>query len=431
VEHYETIRRRKSGEKITISLTVSPIKNRDGVIVGASKIARDISRQKQIELQLAQRSHQLEQLNRVAKLVGRDLDLHRIVQTVTDVATELTGAQFGSFFYNVTGEQGESYMLYTLSGVPKSAFAGFPMPRATAIFEPTFHGTEVVRSEDIRRDPRYGKNAPHHGMPEGHLPVVSYLAVPVVGRSGAVLGGLFFGHDRPDVFQKEAEDLAIGIASHAALAIDNARLHQSVQDELEQRRKAEEAKELLLHEIQHRVKNTLGTVLAFAAQTFRTAPPAERKAFDERIHALANAHALLIRSNWNDTTVGEVVKQAVEPFQDAGRERFVLSGSDIALDAGRALTLAMLLHELGTNAMKYGALSSEKGTVTIDWSLVEDGKSPQLQLTWQERGGPHVNAPTRKGFGSTLIEKALSGTQGKVQLRYEPHGIICDVRMKL
>ena len=115
------------------------------------------------------------------------------MQFVTDTATQLSGAAFGAFFYNVVSGSCESYMLYTLSGVPREAFAHFPMPRATDLFGPTFRGEGVVRIDDVKQDPRYGRNSPYYGMPEGHLPVVSYLAVPVVSRSGEVLGGLFFG----------------------------------------------------------------------------------------------------------------------------------------------------------------------------------------------------------------------------------------------
>ena len=130
----------------------------------------------------------------VGAAVAAELDVHKIVQAIVDTSVDLTGAQFGAFFYNVLDEQGASYMLYALSGAPHSAFEKFPMPRATKVFEPTFKGEGVVRSDDIRADPRYGHSAPHHGMPEGHLPVHSYLAVPVTSRAGEVLGGLFFGH---------------------------------------------------------------------------------------------------------------------------------------------------------------------------------------------------------------------------------------------
>ena len=129
-------------------------------------------------------------------------------------------------------DKGESYTLYTLSGAPREAFARFPMPRNTAVFGPTFAGEGIVRSPDITKDPRYGQNAPHHGMPEGHLPVRSYLAVPVVSRTGEVLGGLFFGHSEPGVFDERAERIVAAIAVQAAIAIDKARLYQAAQDEI-------------------------------------------------------------------------------------------------------------------------------------------------------------------------------------------------------
>ena len=167
--------------------------------------------------ELREEARTLEILKKVGAAVAAELDLSRAVQVVTDAATELTGAAFGAFFYNVIDRKGESYMLYTLSDVPREAFSKFPMPRNTEVFRPTFGGEGVVRSDDITKDPRYGKNAPHHGMPEGHLPVRSYLAVPVASRSGEVLGGLFFGHPKPGIFTDRAERLARGIASQAAL----------------------------------------------------------------------------------------------------------------------------------------------------------------------------------------------------------------------
>ena len=174
-----------------------------------------------------------------ARTVAGELDLQKIVQAVTDAATELTNAQFGAFFYNVIDDAGESYMLYTISGVPREAFSRFPMPRNTAIFEPTFSGSGIVRSADIRRDPRYGRNAPFHGMPEGHLPVVSYLAVPVVSRSGEVLGGLFFGHAEEGVFTENEEQIAEALAAQAAVAVDNARLYSALRHEREQLARSE------------------------------------------------------------------------------------------------------------------------------------------------------------------------------------------------
>jgi signal transduction histidine kinase len=166
---------------------------------------------------------------------------------------ELTGAEFGAFFYNVINTAGESYMLYTLSGVPIEAFSKFPMPRNTAVFAPTFNGDHIVRSDDITKDPRYGKNAPRKGMPEGHLPVRSYLAVPVVSRTAEVIGGLFFGHKNTAVFTERSERGLSGLAAEAAVAIDNVRLAQAAQREIEERKRAQEALQQLNETLEQQV----------------------------------------------------------------------------------------------------------------------------------------------------------------------------------
>ena len=181
-----------------------------------------------------------EALSSISRALTGELDLEKVVQSVTDAATRLTGAQFGAFFYNVANEKGESYLLYTLSGAPREAFASFGLPRNTPVFERTFRGLGVVRSDDILQDPHYGTMAPHHGMPPGHLPVRSYLAVPVIGRTGEVLGGLFFGHPQTCVFGESAERIAVAIAAQAAVAIDNSQLFTRVEREIERRRRTED-----------------------------------------------------------------------------------------------------------------------------------------------------------------------------------------------
>ncbi|MEY2420595.1 MAG: hypothetical protein QOI95_662 [Acidimicrobiaceae bacterium] len=173
---------------------------------------------------LRDESRIVERLNEVGAMLAAELDLDHVVQRVTDVATELTAAEFGAFFYDATSESGETLLLYTLSGASKDAFADFPLPRPTALFGPTFHGEEVVCVEDVLEDPRYGLSGPHFGMPPGHLAVRSYLAVPVVSR-GEVLGGLFFGHGEPSRFGDTEVRAALGIAAHAAVAVQNARLY--------------------------------------------------------------------------------------------------------------------------------------------------------------------------------------------------------------
>jgi two-component sensor histidine kinase len=231
------------------------------------------------------------------------------------------------------------------------------------------------------------------------------------------------------MFTAESEELVQGIAAHAAIAIDNARLHQSAQAEIEQRRRAEEAKELMLSEIKHRVKNTLGTVQAIAVQTFRQAPSEERDSFAARLRALADAHDLLTDSNWDGASVSEVVQRALAPFQERHRERFHVSGPNAWLNASKSLLLAMALHELSTNAVKYGALSNGSGVVDVAWELTDD--TSRLRLNWRESGGPRVEPPQRKGFGSLLIKRALVGDEGAASLDFAPEGVACAIEIKL
>lgn len=181
-----------------------------------------------------------ELLNRIGPLLLTELDIHRLVQAVTDLARKLTGAELGSFFYNAVDEKGETYSLYTLSGAPREAFDKFGMPRKTAVFQPTYDGIGPLRSDNITQDPRYGKSAPHFGLPKGHPPVRSYLAVPVISRSGKVLGGLFFGHSAPAQFTERHEALTIGIAAQAAIAIDNANLFEETHRTQNQLQRANE-----------------------------------------------------------------------------------------------------------------------------------------------------------------------------------------------
>jgi PAS domain S-box-containing protein len=195
----------------------------------------------------------LEVLNRTGVAVAGELELERLVQTVTDAGVELSGAQFGAFFYNLVQEGGETYTLYTISGATREEFANFPMPRNTPVFEPTFRGTGPFRSQDILADPRYGQVPPNHGMPKGHLQVRSYLAVPVVSRSGDVLGGLFFGHSQPGVFTERAERVVMGLAAQTAVAIDNARLYQVSQREVAARKQAEQELQVLNETLEERV----------------------------------------------------------------------------------------------------------------------------------------------------------------------------------
>jgi two-component sensor histidine kinase len=189
--------------------------------------------------------------------------------------------------------------------------------------------------------------------------------------------------------------------------------------DITERRRAQQQQQLLLAEIMHRVKNTLATVQAIAAQTMRGAPSDELAAFTARLHALGRAHDLLTSDKWDRASLRSVVNGALEPFQ---QQRFTVEGPDAWLNASKSLRLTLALHELATNAVKYGALSNKSGRVHIAWELQEEGR---LNLYWRESGGPTVAPPERKGFGSILIEHTFEDAR----FEYAPHGVACIVQI--
>lgn len=371
----------------------------------------------------------LETLNATNANLAADMDLENIVQTTTDAGVALSGAAFGAFFYNKVDERGESYTLYTISGASRDAFAKFPTPRNTAVFGPTFSGEGIVRSDDITSDPRYGKNPPYRGMPPGHLPVRSYLAVPVASRSGGILGGLFFGHPEPGIFTEQHERLIAGIASQTAIAMDNAQLFQAAQREIEQRKMVEDHQALLLKELSHRVKNSLAVVQAIANQTLKSAgsPDAFAAAFRGRLMALGKAHDLLSKNDWRGVSLRDLFFAELAPFAQGEPGRIDLVGENILLRSEAAPTIAMVVHELATNAAKYGSLSAPSGSVRVEWTMSAE-RPDAVAVVWTERNGPSVPASSARGFGLTFIERAVAyQLDGRVQLEFAASGFRCEI----
>lgn len=305
-------------------------------------------------------------LQRIGTSVAAELDPEKIIQSVTDEATALTGASFGAFFYNVVDPSGGSYMLYTLSGAPRDAFSRFPMPRNTPIFAPTFAGTDVVRLDDVTKDPRFGHVPPYYGLPPGHLPVRSYLAIPVRSRRGKVHGGLFFGHSQPGQFTERHERLGVGVAAWAALAMDNGYLYADAQ-------RANSAKDQFLATLSHELRTPLNALVGWLSMLRRPevmsprgAPKAwaaidrNTEALTELVEDLLDVSRIAtgkIRLANADVDLNDVVRDSVRTIEP----RFAEKGVDIGLSLlsrpcivrGDAARLRQVVGNLLSNAVKF------------------------------------------------------------------------------
>ncbi|KQO75302.1 GAF domain-containing protein [Rhizobium sp. Leaf262] len=244
--------------------------------------------------------------------------------------------------------------------------------------------------------------------------VRSFVKVPIIDR-GALVGILFAHDSRPRFWSKLELDFAWGVADRAYAAI--ARLN------------AESEQRVLNQELSHRLKNTLSIVQAIAAQTLRNVTEKDAvAAFNGRLHALSSAHDVLLQQSWSTARLREVIGRVMHLH--AGDGKVVMSGPEVPLGPKAGLSLSLLLHELGTNAIKYGALSTEAGLVDISWHVSDDSEKPILTLRWEEKGGPPANEPERRGFGSRLIRMGIAGT-GDVEKNFTPKGLIATFRAPL
>jgi two-component system, chemotaxis family, CheB/CheR fusion protein len=199
--------------------------------------------------------------------------------------------------------------------------------------------------------------------------------------------------------------------------------------DITERKRAQEQQKLLVKEMKHRIKNSLATVQAIATQTLNQHAE-ERDAFIARLHALGNAHDLLTSETWQAASLQAIVTQALKPFQEQHHERIAVEGpANMWLDSTKAVVVAMVVHELATNALKYGALSNGSGYVSVKW--MQHSQPSLVKLVWQESGGPEISPPQRKGFGSHLIERAFGGQLGTAQLVFSPQGLSCTLEVEL
>ena len=326
----------------------------------------------------------------IGKSLSENLDLQTILQKVTDATTKLSSAEFGAFFYNVAKQSGESMMLYTLSGAPKEAFEKFGMPRITQVFHSTLVNKKVVRVDDITKDTRYGNNPPYYGMPSGHLPVVSYLAVPVISKSGTVIGGLFFGHSQPGVFTEEIENIVVSIASQASIAIDNARLfdelkvanqkNESLLDEAKElNNKKDEFISVASHELRTPLTsikaslqllsmlinkgNDLGKVIFFLNKADSNVNKLTRLIEDLLdVSRIEEGQLMLNRSDFN---ISKLVDDVIEQFKLSGAHEIIITGQKDLIVNADIQKIEQVLVNLLNNAIKY-APDSKKIQINIE-----------------------------------------------------------------
>ena len=367
VHQFETSRLHKDGYEVTISVNVSPILDESGVVVGASKIARDIT------TEVATRK----------RLSDSEEWFHTLADNMSQLAwmADKTG---WIFWYN------KRWFDYTGA---------------------TF--------EDMQG---WGWTKVHH---PDHLEKV----VPRLQRSWDT------GEPWEDTFPLKGADGKFRWFLSRALPIRDAdgeiiRWFGTNTDITEERERQEQVR-FLMREVAHRSKNMLALVQGIARQTGGRAHPEFLKKFGERLHALAACQDLLLMDGWRGTSVGELLESQLGHLKDLIGNRIFVEGPLVALEASAAQTLGMALHELSTNASKYGALSNETGEVRVQWNVVETGDEagPALSISWTESGGPPVEVPEHRGFGSVVTERMCASVfSGEVKLEYRPEGVFWSLQ---
>ena len=414
-----------SGER-WVAVRGHPMYGEDGTVRGMFGIVQDITEQMRTKELLREQTEALQIINKLGRVLSVELDLKKLVQAFTDAATELAGAKFGAFFYNVLDAGGGSYKLYALSGADRRHFEKFPMPRATALFGPTFRGEGVIRLSDVTVDPRFGQNDPHHGLPRGHLPVRSYLAIPVTSRSGDVLGGLFFGHPAPGIFTDSAERILVGLAAQAAIAIDNAQLVDAVHKARETAEVANRLKDEFLATVSHELRTPLNAVLGWTsllrgtymdeARRAKALETIERNArlqqkIVEDILDVSRIIAGQLRLEKEPMPFRPVVEAAIDsvrPMAEAKSIAFRIElGDDPAIIIGDQARLQQIVWNLLSNAIKF---TPEGGAVRVSLDVIES----RVELVVSDTGVgiapdflPHVFERFRQG--DTRVTRAHGG----------------------
>jgi PAS domain S-box-containing protein len=436
----------------------NPVRDSTGRLLRWFGTSTDVDQVKRVQEALRDESNVLELLNSTGNALASKRDLRSLLQEVTDAATRISGARFGGFFFNSSSADGGVLSLYTLSGVPPAAFEDFQHPRAMALFGPSMRGEGPVRSDDLLHDPRYGLDAPYQAVSPGQAVVRSYLAVPVISRSGEVIGSLFFGHPEPAMFSERTERIIGGIAAQAGIAIDNARLYEAAQQAAEERKilldsersaraeaeRTSQMKDEFLATLSHELRTPLTAILGWAQVLRRgSRDQADLHRGLQTIERNARAQAQLIEDllDMSRITSGKVlldmqvlsplmvVDAAIETVRPAADAKSILIERDfdsVGLVAADPSRLQQVIWNLLTNAIKFTArdgavrvaVKEAEGHVAITVADTGIGIRPEFLAHVFERFRQADSTTTRRhgglGLGLSIVKQLVEQHGGTV-----------------
>ena len=363
-----------------------------------------------------------ERLNAVGRTIAAELDPPRLAQTVVDAATELTGAEIAALFYNIEDGRIGSEMIYAVSGASRELFSRLLMPRNTALLAPALLGQSALRLADVTSDPRYARNYPHRGLPDGHPAVRSYLAVPVVSRSGAAIGGLLLGHASVGAFTERAEHTATELAAYAATAMDNARIYGGAQRLIAQLEKANAELDQFAYAASHDLRAPLRGITNLASWIDEDLPEATDATIKDHLRMIkgrAGRMDRLIQGLLELARVGRarqpaeridvtaLLHETIEQVNPREASRIMMIGELPTLTGERAALQQVFLHLIG-NALQHAG----RDDVVVRISAIDRGDAWELAVEDNGVGIPHDHHARVWQLFQTLQSHDLVDTTG-------------------